>query len=74
MPDVYRFAVPSDELETYSDGTVVPHRHSWIERQLGDGTWERIGYAEIHLHKVKRDATDIEDVSLGFTGRVNPKV
>lgn len=77
MADVYRFSLVKDEDETYSDGTVVPHRFQYIERQKVSPdnvtTWEKVGYIEIHLHKVKRDETDVEDISLGFTGRVNPK-
>lgn len=77
MPDVYQLSLAKDEDETYSDGTVVPHRFQWIERQHVSSdniiTWERVGYIEIHLHKVKRDETDIEDISLGFTGRINVK-
>ena len=72
--EVYRFGTVKDSQETYSDGTTVPHRIQSIERQLADGTWQNLGYIEIHIHNVNRDNTDIEDVSAGVTVRVNPKV
>ncbi len=71
--DQYRFGVPEDSTQTYSDGTVVPHRMQTIERQRPDGSFETVGEIEIHLHKVKRDASDIEDLSAGITVRINPK-
>ena len=73
MADVYRFGEIADDFETYLSGDIMPHRMQYIERQKPDGVWERLGYVEIHLHKVKRDETDAEDISVGITVRVNPK-
>jgi hypothetical protein len=71
--DRYRFGTPKDTLETYASGDEVPHREQSIERQRPDGSWEKVGYIELHLHKVIRDATDLEDISVGVTTRINPK-
>ena len=73
MSDQYRFATAGDSSETYSDGTILPHRMQAIERKKADGSWENDGYVELHLHRVKRDDTDIEDISVGITVRINPK-
>jgi hypothetical protein len=73
MSDKYRFRAPVDETREYPDGTEVPHRFSAIERERDDGTWEVVGYAEILLRKVPRGGEyDAEDVSIGFSGLVNP--
>jgi len=71
----YRFSEPRD-----GRGRTLPHRHQHVERWEPDlqhpdgGVWERVGYVEIHLHRVKVDETDIEDISVGLTVRINPKV
>jgi hypothetical protein len=39
-----------------------------------DGECKTVGYAEIHLHRVKHDESDVEDLSFGATFRTNPKV
>ncbi len=71
--DQYRFGVPKDTAQTYSDGTVVPHRFQAIERMRPDGTWEAVGYIEIHLHRVKKEADDLIDISVGTTVRINQR-
>ena len=58
---VWGFQPKPVEVQTYGDGTSVPHLHVWVTR---DGV--RVGYAEIHLHKTKDG-----HVSFGFTGVVN---
>jgi len=69
---IYRFSDPHDKLAGAAE---MPHRHQWIERRRpASGTWERIGYVEFHLHRVKVDATDELDISVGVTVRINPKV
>lgn len=35
MPDRYRFGDPKDDLETYVDGSIVPHRFQYVERRKG---------------------------------------
>lgn len=71
----YRFGEAKDSIETYSDGVTVPHRQQMIERSVDGGViWRRVGYVEIHAHRVKRDATDVEDISIGVTVRINPKI
>ena len=75
MADRYRFGQPIDSMETYSTGEMHPHRMQILERSTDNGaTWQGVGYIEIHTHRVVRDAADVEDISLGFTGRVNPRV
>ena len=74
MSDKYRFTKAVDSFQTYSDGTEVPHRMMVIERQKPDGTWEGCGFLEVHLHRVIRNLEDIEDISVGITARINPKV
>jgi len=71
---VYRFGPISDDVQTYQDGTQLPTRTFSIE-QWNPTTqkWDVIGYANTHLHKVKIDATDKMDISLGSTHRINPK-
>ncbi len=73
MSDIYRFGAAKDSTESYADGTSVPHRLQDVERQHPDGTWEVVGYMEIHIHKVTRGLTDVEDISFGLTARANPK-
>ena len=70
MYPLYRFGVARNSA---SGQAKMPHRHQNIERQHADGTWETIGYVEIHLHRVKVDERDIEDISVGVTVRINPK-
>lgn len=72
MINQYRFSQPKDDFQKYSTGASFPHRHQDIERWNGIG-WEVIGYIEIHLHKVKLNSSDIEDISAGITVRINPK-
>ncbi len=73
MSEKYRFRPGVDDSLRYPDGSEVPCRFSMIERELPDGTWEPVGYAEIQLLKVKRDESGAEDVSLAFSGLVNPR-
>jgi len=71
---VYRFGPSVDDQQVYQDGTTLPTRTFSIE-QWNPTTqkWEIIGYANTHLHKVKIDATDKMDISVGSTTRINPK-
>ncbi len=70
----YRFSSPRDGIRAYiRSGEEHPHRFQWIERSTGDGRWERLGYVEIHTHRVKIDETDVDDISVGLTVRFNPK-
>ncbi len=72
MADRYRFGEVKRHDQTYKDGTVVPHAMVPIYRMTAS-RWRRVGYIEIHLHRVRRDDTDVEDISIGVTARVNPK-
>lgn len=71
----YRFSLPKDHAKNYvKSGETHPSRFQWVERQrAGSGEWERVGYVEIHTHRVKMDETDVEDISVGVTVRINPK-
>lgn len=71
---IYRFGPDKDSSEIRAAGDVVPHRMFSYQRQRMDGTWEVIGYVDAHLHVVKVDETDREDVSVGVTVRFNPKI
>ena len=64
----YRFGVPHRHI----DKRGMPHIKTSIQQKIGS-RWRTIGYIENHLHKVKIDETDIVDISIGHTGRVNPK-
>lgn len=71
---VYRFGESKDDIVEYRDGTIVPTRTFSIE--LWNSTtqeWEIVGYANTHLHRVKVDNTDLFDISVGQTTRINPK-
>lgn len=63
MP-LLEFGEPEDHSETYSDGTVVPHRYQDV---LLDGV--KIGYTEIHMHK-RRGRDGQFDISFGLTNVV----
>ncbi len=63
MSNIYEFRNVQQSVETYSDGTQVPHLR--VEVYLNG---KHVGYAEIHLHKASTN--DKPDVSFGFTGRV----
>lgn len=70
----YRFGPIKDDIQEYSDGSVVPSRTFSIEMYNETANrWEVIGYANTHLHKVKVDSTDQFDISVGSTHRINPK-
>lgn len=72
--DQYRFAKTVDSNEK-SSGYHLPHRLQAIERfNVIAGKWEKVGYVEIHLHRVLRDERDLEDISVGITVRINRKV
>lgn len=73
MAEVFRFTRLAPSQEIYADGSIMPHLQIEAERQRPDGSWENVGYGEVHLHRVKVDATDVVDISWGFTARVNPK-
>lgn len=71
---VYRFGESKDDTVVYRDGTVVPTRTFSIE--MWNSTtqeWEIVGYSNTHLHRVKIDSTDLFDISVGQTTRINPK-
>ena len=65
--EVWSFGTPVDSEETYSDGTVVPHRFMDV---LLDGV--KIGYVEVHLHR-RHGPDQLVDTSFGFTGVVYSK-
>lgn len=70
----YRFGESKNNLVEYSDGSIVPSRTFSIERlNATTGEWETIGYTNTHLHKVKVDDTDMIDISIGHTDRINVK-
>lgn len=71
-PDQYRFDGCKDDVTVYQDGTILPSMTCHVQRLEG-ASWRTVGYWDVHLHKVKRDSEDIEDVSFGFTARANPK-
>lgn len=74
ISDQYRFGKTADSAENHGDYR-LPHRLQTIERLNSEtGKWEKVGYVEIHLHRVLRDERDVEDVSVGITVRVNRKV
>ena len=71
----YRFGEPQMKSINYSDGWTIPTVTMSIE--LWNQTtshWDVVGYTNTHLHKVKVDTTDKEDLSIGHTDRFNPKV
>jgi len=71
----YRFGEPQMKSINYSDGWAIPTVTMSIE--LWNQTtshWEVVGYTNTHLHKVKVDNTDKQDLSIGHTDRFNPKV
>jgi len=74
-PNIYRFGQPvTMKNVTYSDGSVVPTATMSIEQfNQTSQKWEIIGYSNTHLHKLKVDATDKVDVSIGHTDRINIK-
>ncbi len=61
MSNTWTFSPAQDDAQTYSDGTVVPHR---AQKVLLDG--KPIGEVEIHMHK-RKGKDGIEDVSFGIT-------
>ena len=65
--DIWTFGVPKDSSETYSDGTVVPHRYQDV---LLNGV--KIGYVEIHMHERHGPDQNV-DSSFGFTGVIYSK-
>ena len=80
----YKFLEPKDSVDEFDSGDVVPHRYQEIQRCEQAPGKQRpqnksfqpcmvIGYVEIHLHRVKVDDADLEDVSVGSTVRINPK-
>lgn len=73
MGQKHRFTPAIDNSDVYIDGTEISHRMQKIERQRQDGTWEVRGYVEIHTHRVIFDDSDVEDISVGVTVRINPK-
>lgn len=71
----YKFGKTRMRIQTYKEGTEVPHIMIPIMRLEGTpGRWKKIGYVENHLHRVKVDDTDYIDISVGTTVRINPKV
>ena len=60
MPNAWDFEPTAIEYTTYATGERVPRLHIWV---LLNG--ERVGYAELHLHKNRRGP------SFGFTGVVD---
>src|SRR5215216_2661072 len=73
-PQVYRFGQTIMKNVTYSDGSVVPTATMSIERlNQTSQKWEIIGYTNTHLHKLKIDTTDMVDISVGHTDRINIK-
>ena len=61
MSDVWSFGTIQDSTETYSDGTVVPHRYQDV---LLNGV--KVGYVEIHMHK-RKGPDGVVDASVGVT-------
>lgn len=57
----WTFGEAKDEMQTYSDGTEVPHRY---QRVYCNG--KIVGFVEIHMHKHKGRDGKI-DVSFGIT-------
>src|SRR6266511_3328684 len=73
-PTIYKFGQPQMKNITYSDGSVIPSVTMSIERYNSTTQhWEVIGYTNTHLHKLRVDATDQIDISLGHTDRINVK-
>lgn len=73
-PQVYRFIDIQMENATYSNGNVYPSMTAEIQKyNFTTGQWENYGYTNTHMHNVKVDGTDVLDVSLGHTDRINPK-
>lgn len=61
MADVWTFGEPEDDTETYSDGTVVPHRRQVVYR---NGV--AVGEIELHCHR-RRGPDGVTDLSYGVT-------
>lgn len=73
-PQIYRFAEFQIENATYSNGNIYPTVTSELQKyNHTSGQWETIGYSNTHLHNVKVDETDVVDVSIGHTDRINIK-
>jgi len=61
MTNSWKFGVPFDDFQTYSDGTSIPHRMQKVF--LND---VEVGEIEIHMHRrLGKDKT--VDVSFGIT-------
>lgn len=74
-PIQYRFGDAVTKNVTYSDGSIVPTHTVSVERyNQTTKQWDIVGSVNDHMHKVKVDNTDKEDVSFGMTIRWNPKV
>jgi len=61
MPDVWGFGEPKDSLQTYADGSTVPHR-GWTVTLNGTV----VGELETHMHK-RKGPDGKTDVSFGIT-------
>ncbi len=73
-PQVYRFAELEMQNVTYSNGNVYPSMTAEIQKyNFTSKQWETYGYTNQHLHNVKVDGTDVVDISVGQTTRINPK-
>lgn len=62
--EIWTFGHPHDSMQTYADGTQVPHRGFKV---LLNG--EPVGEIEIHMHK-RRGRDGETDVSFGVTNIV----
>lgn len=72
----YRFGTAQDETVINKDtGIVTPYRTFDVECSNDGGkTWGKVAYAVIRLNDPLWDETDVVDISVSTTIRVNPKV
>jgi len=61
MADTWTFGKPTDDMQTYADGTAVPHR---AQQVLLNG--KPVGEIELHCHR-RHGADGQVDVSYGLT-------
>ena len=73
MAEQYYFRVAKDGQRAHQDGSVWPFVEIEVDRATPEGGWETVGYCTVRMQKVLRDEGDVEDLSLVFSARVNPK-
>ena len=60
-------------FRSHADGVSIPFLSYDVERINEDDTHDLIGRATTRVQRVKRDETDLEDIEIVTTLRINPK-